>query len=125
MSPKDRAKQFAPFDALKGLGDALRIKEYENERVQKGEVSEEKAASISRTLLMLKKGDNAQVLYFYNGHYLTICGKVKLQIEKNLIEIDNKKIDLNDLFDIKVVNKNEWKFHSFFFINDANLIKNS
>ena len=35
MSPKDRAKQFAPFDALKGLGDALRIKEYENERVQK------------------------------------------------------------------------------------------
>ena len=32
MSRQDRAKQFAPFDALKGLQDALRKKEEENEK---------------------------------------------------------------------------------------------
>lgn len=31
MSREDRAKQFAPFDALKGLQMALRKKEYEHE----------------------------------------------------------------------------------------------
>ena len=31
MPRVDRAKQFAPFDALKGLQDALRVKEFEHE----------------------------------------------------------------------------------------------
>ncbi len=31
MSREDRAKQFAPFNALKGLQEALRRKEYEHE----------------------------------------------------------------------------------------------
>ena len=48
MSRQERAKQFAPFDALKGLHDALRLKEYEHERVQKGDMPEEKAEAISK-----------------------------------------------------------------------------
>ncbi len=32
MSREDRAKQFAPFDALKGLRVALREKEIEHEK---------------------------------------------------------------------------------------------
>ena len=31
MSRSDRAKQFAPFDALKGLHETIKIKEYEHE----------------------------------------------------------------------------------------------
>ena len=38
-SRADRAKQFLPFDALKGLQEALREKEIENE--EKKELSEE------------------------------------------------------------------------------------
>ena len=38
----ERARQFAPFDALKGLSEALRIKEYEHDRILKGDLSEEK-----------------------------------------------------------------------------------
>lgn len=37
MDPADRAKQFMPFDALKGFREALEEKEREAER-QKGEV---------------------------------------------------------------------------------------
>ena len=54
MPRVDRAKQFAPFDALKGLQDALRVKEYEHERVQRGEVQEEQASKISKILLRLE-----------------------------------------------------------------------
>ena len=100
MSRTDRAKQFAPFDALKGLQDALRIKEYQHERVQKGEVDEEKADEISKVLMNLEKGDIVCVKYFENGHYLQIEGRAKLIIEENVLQVDDKKINLDDMFDI-------------------------
>ena len=105
MSRKDRAKQFAPFDALKGLQDALRIKEYEHERVQRGELQEEKANEISKTLISLEKDSVAKITYFVDGHYLDTQGKVKLIIEENLIQVGDKKIDLNEVFDIIVINR--------------------
>lgn len=101
MSREDRAKQFAPFDALKGLRDALRLKEYEHERVQKGEIQEEKANEISKTLLSLENGNEATVLYYENGHYLEKTGKVKLIVEEGVLQIDNKKIPIDDLYDIQ------------------------
>ena len=42
MPRGDRARQFAPFDALKGLQQALRLKEYEHDRIEKGDITEEK-----------------------------------------------------------------------------------
>ena len=103
MSRGDRAKQFAPFDALKGLQDALRIKEYQHERVQKGEVQEEKAAEISKTLINLEKGNLIDVVYFENGYYHNLQGRAKLIIEEGKIQVDDKKININDLFDIKII----------------------
>ena len=46
MPRAQRAKQFAPFDALKGLKDAIKLKEYEHEKKLKGELSEEKIVEI-------------------------------------------------------------------------------
>ncbi len=37
----DRAKQFAPFDALKGLRDALRKKEREHDEMLKNKIKHE------------------------------------------------------------------------------------
>jgi hypothetical protein len=42
MSRQNRAKQFAPFDALKGLSSALRQKELEHENELKKRVRHEK-----------------------------------------------------------------------------------
>ena len=41
MNRIERAKQFLPFDALKGLQEALRKKERELENVERIELSEE------------------------------------------------------------------------------------
>ena len=102
MPREERAKQFAPFDALKGLQQALRIKEYEHERVQKGEVQEEKANEISKTLMSIEKGDHAKVVYFEDGHNKVIEGEVKLKIEEQIIEVARKKISLDNLLDIEI-----------------------
>ncbi len=101
MSRSDRAKQFAPFDALKGLQKALRIKEFEYERVQKGDVQEEKSNEISKTLMGLEKGDRVWVKYFKDGHYFEITGNCKLVFEEGYINVGTQKIQLCDLFDIK------------------------
>ena len=41
MNRQERAKQFMPFDALKGLKEALKAKEEKLTRVAKRELSEE------------------------------------------------------------------------------------
>ena len=102
MPRSQRAKQFAPFDALKGLHDALKLKEYENERVVKGDLSEEKILEISNTLLNLEKNNCYFVKYFFDGYNKEIIGKIKLDLENNAIKVDNIKINLDDVLDIKL-----------------------
>ena len=58
MPRKQRAKQFAPFDALKGLHEALKIKEYEHDRILKGDIPPEQIENISKILLELKKDES-------------------------------------------------------------------
>lgn len=100
MPRAERAKQFMPFDALKGLHDALKLKEYEHEKVQKAELSEEDAKRISNTLLNLKNKSEVSVIYFENGHKKSIHGKVKLDIANKIIVVEGTKINLDDLIDI-------------------------
>ena len=102
----DRAKQFMPFDALKGLQEALRIKEFEHERLQKGDLSEEKTEEICQAMKNLKKGDYALVTYFKDGHYLSIKGLAKLEAENETITVDNTKINFTNIFDLKILSHN-------------------
>jgi len=97
-----RAAQFAPFDALKGLQDALRIKEYEHDRIMQGEVSEEKAKEISDKLLSLKKGDKVEVKYFDDGYYKTVSGSAKLIIEERVLKIDKIGIRLDCISELNI-----------------------
>lgn len=103
MSMNDRARQFLPFDAQKGLKEAIRLKEIEYERIKKRDISEEKCVEISDTLFKIEKNDLVSVTYFNNGEYLNIKGKIKLKIEEGIIEVDKNKIDINDIFDLKLL----------------------
>ena len=103
MTRQNRAKQFAPFEALKGLREALRMKEYEHERIEKGDIQEEKALEISNTLLSIKKTDEVWVKYFEDGHNKEISGKAKIDFESQKIEIFLKKIDFFDILDLKII----------------------
>lgn len=100
MPRRDRAKQFAPFDALKGLREALHLKEYEHERVLKGDLQPEQIESISKTLLNLNKDDVVEIKYYYDGHYKTIVGKARVDIFNQEIKVNNTKISFDNIFEL-------------------------
>lgn len=100
MNKDDRAKQFIPFDALKGLQEALREKEIEY--VEKKELSEDIAEELSEKLQMIEIDDEVKVTYYSNRLYKTIQGKVKYKdiIKKKLL-IDDVKINFADIISIE------------------------
>ncbi len=104
MSRADRAKQFAPFDALKGLRFALYLKEYEKEKVDRGEVQSEMAEKISQTLFNLNKGDTLWCKYYSDGYYKEVTGRAKIDIERNALIVDERTIPIDDIFDLDKVN---------------------
>ena len=104
MIRQERAKQFAPFDALRGLREALAKKEREHERQERGEGSEETAAGIEATLLKLKKGDRVRALIFDDGYYVTVEGQVtNFDVTYRYIKVEDGKIPFSDLYDLKIV----------------------
>lgn len=90
MARIKRAAQFAPFDALKGLKEALRLKEYEHDRIIKGDASETDAEEISDALFNAEKGDVLKITFFSDGHYFTRKGSARIEVEKGVIELRGK-----------------------------------
>lgn len=103
MPLSDRARQFLPFDALKGLQDALRLKEYEHERIEKGDLSIDMIDKISDTLFNLKNNDMVNLEYYSDGRYLNIKGKAKLNIISKIIIINDIKISFDDIHNIEII----------------------
>lgn len=99
MTPAERAKQFMPFSALKGLEDALREKE--KVKVPKPELSEDAAEIIDRTLRQLEPLNIITVVYYKDGEYLQTKGViVKIDKENKRLQIVDTLIDFNDILDI-------------------------
>ena len=104
----ERAKIFLPFDALKGLKEALREKE--KILVDKKILSIEEKEKISKKLIQIKKGMIIKVIYFENNEYIELEGMVSLidfVYKKIKIDTDDQieylKI-LNSLNEVKDVN---------------------
>lgn len=102
MTNGERARQFAPFDSLKGLHDALRLKEYEHERIEKGDLPQEKIEEISNTILKLNKNQMVEITYFYDGYYKKTVGKSRVNFLENYIQVNNFKINFDDIYNIVV-----------------------
>lgn len=99
LSRIERAKQFLPFDAVKGLQFALREKE--NLCMSKVELSDEQIENISNLLGVTKIGDSIEVVYYDNKQYKKIQGKVtKISNVKKSIAIDNVEVFFIDIFSI-------------------------
>lgn len=103
ISREDRAKQFLPFDALKGFQKALREKEIEY--VEKKELSQEILEEISETLKTIEKGDTIKVVYYTNRQYKETIEKVKeiSKADKKIILYGDKKINFADILKISNV----------------------
>lgn len=101
MPRKQRAKQFAPFDALKGLHEALKIKEYEHDRILKGDISQEQIEAISKVLLKIKKDEMVEVKYFHDGYNKTISGKARVDILMQELKVNDMIILFDNILEIK------------------------
>ena len=100
MTIPDRAKQFMPFAALKGLPDALALKE--KITVPKIELSEEMAQILDQEMHKLSKGSIATVVYFHKDEYIKITGMVaRIDETSRILQIVNTKIPFDDILDIK------------------------
>lgn len=96
MDQSNRAKQFMPFDALKGFQEALREKE--KIIVPKRELSEEQKQELDYQLQQIQKMDVVTVEYFQTGEYVQVTGVVT-RIDKNakVIVIVNIRIAFEDI----------------------------
>lgn len=99
MSIEDRAKQFAPFSPLRGLHEAL--KQMERVVVPKAELSEERAEELNRVLLHIEKGDMVTAVYYSDGEYVKVTGKVaRLNIDEKYLQVVETKIAFEDLYSL-------------------------
>ena len=88
MGNLDRARQFMPFDALKGLQEALREKEREVEN--RKELSEESLLELDEQLKRVKIGDMVNIKFYKNQRYVEKRGIV------TAIDVIGKKVVLDE-----------------------------
>ena len=100
MSIENRAKQFSPFAAIRGLQDALEKKE--RIIVEKIELSEEMAEELDRKMQQLEKGRIVTVVYFAGDNYLKKTGIVaRIDKSSQVLQIVDTKIAFEDILDIE------------------------
>ena len=102
MNKVARAKQFLPFDALKGFQEALREKEIEYE--EKRELSEEVLIELNNKFNQIEKESYVKIKYYKNGRYNKIKGIVtKIDYIKKRIQINkNYNINICDIISILI-----------------------
>lgn len=95
----NRAKQFAPFDALKGFQEALRKKE--KMPIPRKELADEKAEEINEKLKQLTTGKLITVVYYNDGEYIQLTGTIiKIEKNKRYLQMAETIIPIDDISDI-------------------------
>ena len=97
-----RAKQFLPFDALKGLQEALREKEQEQE--EKIELSEESLLELNNSCNKIEIGSKVKIKFYKNNKYVEISGTItNIDYIKKKIQIENfQNINISDIVSISI-----------------------
>lgn len=103
MIREQRAKQFAPFDAMKGLAEALKEREERHTRVQKHGISEEEQEHISDLLCKVEKGSKVFLEYYADFHDREKSGIVTdINRPYRFLRVNDEKIFFDDLYSIRV-----------------------
>jgi len=103
LTREERAKLFAPFDAMKGLKEALRDREERHGRVERHEISEEQAGENSRVILKLERGMTVEVYCHHKFHDVIIRGRVTgLDLARKKLSLDGENILFDDIYAVSV-----------------------
>lgn len=101
MTREERAKQFAPFDAMKGLREAMRDREERHTRTERHDVSEEDAERNSTVLAKLKKGSPVAVECYNAFHDVTKEGRItEINTAYRYLKLNGEKIFFEDIYSI-------------------------
>ncbi len=101
MPIEERAKQFAPFSALRGLPEAL-VK-MERVLVPRKELSEERMEELNQALQQIERGDIVTVVYYTEGVYAKITGKItRLDVREKTLQILNTTVLFDMLYSINL-----------------------
>ena len=107
MPIRMRAKQFAMFDALKGLTEA--IAEKERQSYPKRELTESRIEEIAQQLNKLQLGDIVTITYYcyYGRHYCTLTERiVKIDMFWKELQIGKISVRFSEIDEIVVVENN-------------------
>ncbi|WOO37956.1 YolD-like family protein [Anaerocolumna sp. AGMB13020] len=100
MDRGTRAKQFMPFDALKGFREA--ITEKERIIVPKRDLSEEQKDELERKIKQLKKKELITVEYFNNREYVQVTGMVtRIDAVSRTLDVVNTRIAFRDISSLR------------------------
>ncbi len=101
MPPSVRAKQFAPYQALHGLNEAIR--EAEKIETPRKILTPDRIEEINDILKSLKKGQLISVIYYEEGEssYILLSGNVvKVEPYFEWLQVGNRAIDFSEIDDI-------------------------
>ena len=98
----NRAKQFMPFDALKGLKEEIKRREIikENKKI----LSKEQNNYLDNIIKSLKKNNLVKIKYYKELNYIETIDKIKKidNIYKK-IYLSNTIINFDDIITIKII----------------------
>lgn len=98
----DRAKQFLPFEALKGFKEAIRM--IENKGDTKKELSEDNKNDINNILKKLDKGNKVKVKYYYLTEYIEVISNfLKIDEINKILYLKDTKINIEDIISINII----------------------
>ena len=103
MTRAERAKIFAPFDAMKGLQEALRDREERHLRVERHEISDEDAERNSRILVKLRRGMKVEISCYCAFHDVIKRGRITdVELTFRWLKLDGEKIYFDDIYSITI-----------------------
>ena len=101
MTREQRAKQFAPFDAMKGLREALQRQEELHSRVRKRELDDAVTEQISLGLRRVERGTTVSLVCYHDFHEVTLTGKVTaIDFLSGFLLLGETKIFFEDIYRI-------------------------
>lgn len=102
MPAQERAKQFAPFSALRGLPEELAQKE--RVPVPRRIPSPDMAEQLDRMLQTVRPGHMVRAVYYRDGGYLQMTGMTAgVDPDRRVLRVVGEEIPFDDLFELQLV----------------------
>jgi len=101
MRRSERAKQFMPFSALKGLAEEL--EKAEKVLCAPKELLDDEVEELNRRIADIEVGSMVEVEYYHFGEYVTVLGRVKkLDKISRIIRVEDTDIKISNIISVKL-----------------------